>query len=152
MRCNEAQERLVEGSTDAPVGEHLAGCAECRSFAGSVESLQTGFKLLAQEATPEPSIGFAARVLRHLEESPKFVFEPLEVIGRRAVFAAGAVAMTIMMALALSSSGPIRGTGSAFSMVQGDSSETVETFLAGGVEENEEMSVLPLSVNGAESR
>ena len=152
MRCNDVQGRLMEGTMDAPANEHLAACPECRSFAGRVESLQTGFKFLAQEVAPEPSFGFAARVLRRLEDSPKSIFGPLEVIGRRAVLAAGAVAMTVMLALAISSSSPLRGGGEAFSFARADSSETLETLLAGGVEENEEMSLLPVSVNGADPR
>jgi hypothetical protein len=81
------------------------------------------------------------------------MLEPLEIIGRRAVLAAGALAMTVMMALALSSSGPLRGERSgAFSLSRAEATESAETLLAGGVDENEEINLLPVSLNGGDSR
>lgn len=153
MRCNEVQELMVAGSLNGPAQEHLAACPQCRSFARDAESLDAGFALLAQDAAPEPSWGFAARVLRGLDETPARMFEPLEFIGRRAVLAAGALAMTVMMALALSSSGPLRGERpGTFALSSVESTETAETLLAGGVDENEEISLLPVSMNGGDSR
>lgn len=153
MRCEKIQQNIIEESLDRAAREHLAVCPQCQSFARETESLQAGFKLLAQDSAPEPSWGFAARVLRRLEESPAALFEPLESIGRRAVYAAGAVAMTVMMALALSSSGPVREENSGtFSLSHGENSETVETLLAGGVDENEEMNLLPVGMNEGDSR
>lgn len=153
MRCQDIQENIIEGTMDAAASEHAASCAECRSFASAHEKLRAGLALLARDATPEPSWGFAQRVVRRLGEVPASVFEPLELIGRRAVLAAGALAMTVMLALAISSSSPLRDGGSSgLSFARADASESVETLLAGGVEENEEMSLLPVSLNGAEPR
>ena len=90
-------------------------------------------------------------MLRGLGEAPARMLEPLEIIGRRAVLAAGALAMTVMMALALSSSGPLRGERSgAFSLSRAEATESAETLLAGGVDENEEINLLPVSLNGGE--
>ena len=155
MRCNEVHELIVAGSLTAPAQEHLDACPQCQSFARDEESLRAGFELLAKNEVPEPSWGFAARVLRGLDAAPARMFEPLEIIGRRAVLAAGALAMTVMMALALalSSSGPPReGRQGAFSLSRAESTETAETLLAGGVDENEEINLMPVSVNGGDSR
>ena len=155
MRCNEVHELIVAGSLTVPAQEHLNACPPCQSFARDEESLRAGFELLAKNEVPEPSWGFAARVLRGLDEAPARMFEPLEIIGRRAVLAAGALAMTVMMALALalSSSGPPReGRQGAFSLSRAESTETAETLLAGGVDENEEINLMPVSVNGGDSR
>ncbi len=151
MRCKDIQEDIIEGALDSAAREHLAACAECRSFACAYEDLRAGLTFLASEAAPEPSWGFTDRVLRRLDEVPARVFEPLELIGRRAVYAAGAFAMTVMLALAISSPGPLRG-GETFSLARAESPDTVETLLAGGVEENEELSLLPVATNGAEPR
>jgi len=153
MRCKDVQEIIIEESLHPSAREHLAACPQCQSFARDAESVQAGLELLARDVVPEPSWGFAARVLRGLDESPARIFEPLETIGRRAVLVAGAVAMTVMMVLALSSSGPVRaGDQGTFSLSRADSSESVETLLAGGVEENEEINLLPVSTNGGDSR
>jgi hypothetical protein len=153
MRCNDVHELIFGGSLTAPAQEHLDACPQCRALAREAESLNAGFALLAQDAVPEPSWGFASRVLRGLNEAPSRMLEPLEIIGRRAVLVAGALAMTVMMALALSSSGPLRGerTGT-FALSSVESTETAETLLAGGVDENEEINLLPVNVNGGDSR
>ncbi|MBI4164758.1 MAG: hypothetical protein HY508_03370 [Acidobacteria bacterium] len=152
MRCKDVQENIIEGSLDQLAREHLAACARCQSFARDAETVQAGFELLATDVVPEPSWGFAARVLRGLDESPARVFGSLETIGRRAVLAAGVVAMTVMMVLALSSTGPVRGRGQgSFSLARADSSESLETLLAGGVDEYEEINLLPVSAMGGES-
>jgi len=153
MRCSEVHERIVEGLLEGPAQAHLSACPTCQAFARDLRSLQAGFEFLARQAPPEPSWGFAARVLRRLDEAPPGLIEPLEIVARRAVLAAGALAMTAMMAFVLSSSGPLRGGGSqSFSLARADSSETVETLLAGGIEESEELNLLPVTLNGADSR
>lgn len=154
MRCKEVQESIVDGNPSAPAHEHLAACLECQALARDAEALQAGLKLLANDhdTLPEPSWGFAGRVLARLDESPARLFEPLEVIGRRAVYAAGLLAMTVMMVLALSKSGPVRGSQETFSLTRAESSDTAEVLLAGGVDEYEELNVLPVNLNGGDSR
>jgi hypothetical protein len=153
MRCKDVQEIIIEGALGQSAREHLAACPQCQSFARDAESVQAGFELLARDVVPEPSWGFAARVLRSLDESPARVWESLETIGRRAVYFAGAVAMTVMMVLALSNSGPVRGRSQGtFSLSRADSSESAETLLAGGVDENDDINLLPVSTAGGESR
>jgi len=152
MRCKEVREWIVDGNLSAPAQAHLATCAECQSFARDAGVLNTAFEFLAEDAIPEPSWGFAGRVLARLNESPARLFDPLEVIGRRAVYAAGLLAMTIVMVLALSKSGPVRGTQGTFSLKGSESSYTAEVLLAGGVDVSEEANVLPVNLNGGDLR
>jgi hypothetical protein len=153
MQCNEVQDLIVAGTLNGSLQEHLETCAQCRAFARDAELFEAGLTLLAKEAAPDPSWGFSARVLRRLDESSSRVLEPFESIGRRAVLLAGALAMTVVMVMALSSSGPLRsGSQQAVSWTRGESTESAETLLAGGVEETEEINLLPVSVNGGDSR
>lgn len=153
MQCNEVQDLIVAGSLDALTKQHLESCPACNSLARDAESLRGGLALLAQDVPPEPSWGFAARVLRHLDDAPARFMEPLEFIGRRAVLAAGALAMSVMMALALSTSlAPRSDAQREFVWSRAESTESAETLLAGGVDESEEVSLLPVSTNGGDSR
>jgi anti-sigma factor RsiW len=94
----------------AAVREHLAGCPACGALAREYGLLRAGFRALAAEPGPEPSWGFAVRVLRRLEESPEEEgAEFLERAGRRVVYATCILALTLLLALVLPSSGPVRG-------------------------------------------
>jgi hypothetical protein len=149
MRCADIQDRIIEGRLEAGDREHLAACAECAAMARDAETLAAGLHLLAQEAAPEPSWGFSERVLRRLGESPARFFEPLEVIGRRAVLAAGLLAASVVIVLTLSSPASLRERIEAsFS----SSSESSEVLLAGGVDESEDLSILPDASMGGDSR
>ena len=152
MRCKEVRELIVDGNMSAPAQAHLAICEGCRALARDAGVLDAAFKLLAEDAIPEPSWGFAGRVLARLNESPARLFDPLEVIGRRAVYAAGVLAMTVMMVLVLSKSGPVRGTQGTFSLRQSEHSYSAEVLLAGGVDVSEEANVLPVALNGGDLR
>ena len=150
MRCQEVQDHIIGGTLDASAREHLAACPNCASFAVENTKLAEAFAALAKVEAPEPSWGFADRVLRRLDESPAGFFEPLEVIGRRAVYAAGLVAMTVVMLLTLSSNATLSESAERFR--GGDSVESAEILLAGGVDEVEEVNVLPENWNGGNSR
>jgi hypothetical protein len=149
MRCADIQDRIIEGRLEAGDREHLAACAECAAMARDAETLAAGLHLLAQEAAPEPSWGFSERVLRRLGEAPARFFEPLEVIGRRAVFAAGLLAATVLMVVTLSNPTSLRERlDASFS----NSTESSEVLLAGGVDESEDLSVFPDGSMGGDSR
>ncbi len=153
MRCSEVQGMIVSVALNAAAREHLLSCTQCQAYARDSESLETGLALLAQDTLPEPSWGFAARVLRRLDEAPERIWEPFEAIGRRVVILASALAMTVVVVLALSSSGPLRSGGQqTFSWTRADATYSAETLLAGGVDENEDVNLLPVSANGGDSR
>jgi hypothetical protein len=113
MRCRGVNEILEAwGSAELPAAlrEHLAGCASCRAHHESREILRAGFRALAEEALPEAPIGFAARLVRRLEEA---VSEParefLERAGRRVVYASLVLAMTVLLGLLVPPWSPLRG-------------------------------------------
>lgn len=118
MRCKEVLEildSLRAAETPAAVGEHLARCPGCLEYRQGLSTLEAGFRLLLQEEPPAPSVGFAARLLRRLErvlnEAPSGT-EFLERVGRRFVYAASLLVTAMLLAVVLSSSGPLRATAS----------------------------------------
>jgi anti-sigma factor RsiW len=119
MRCEEVRNRLVEvwpQEAPEPVRGHLATCAKCRLYARDWERVRAGFAALAAEPAPEPSWGFKERVLRRLEEAPDtvgFAEEFFERAGRRVVYAAGVLALMLLLVMAVPSSGPLRGPTAA---------------------------------------
>lgn len=114
MRCEEARAAMIEGeSGEGPstLRAHVAVCASCQAYARDLEGLRTGFRALAAQSATEPSWGFAARVLRRLdevEESSRGA-DFLEQVGRRVVYAAGLLTLLLLLALGLPASGPLRG-------------------------------------------
>jgi len=116
MRCREIQEALDEfNGIEATVflREHLDRCRSCRSYAESRRLVRAGFKALAEEPVPEASVGFAARLVRSLEETVGRVDparEFLERAGRRAVYASLVLAMTVLLGLLVPSWSPLRGS------------------------------------------
>lgn len=70
-----------------------------------------GFRLLAQDAGPEPSWGFSGRVVRRLNElaeAERGAAALIERAGRRVVWATLALTLTAVLALVVPSSGPVR--------------------------------------------
>jgi anti-sigma factor RsiW len=114
MRCEVVRE-IIENvgpeETAAGVREHLLKCADCAAYAREWRWVRSGFQALSEEAVPEATLGFAARLVRRLQEagapSPREVF--LEQVGRRFVYATLVVTFALLLALALPSSGPLRG-------------------------------------------
>lgn len=115
MRCEEVQESLGEIETreiPAAVREHLARCSVCDEYARGWRLLRAGFRGVAGEEAPEASLGFAARVMRRFEEATEEMrssAEFLERVGRRFVYATSCLTLTVLLSLALPSSGPWRG-------------------------------------------
>ncbi|MGH9344489.1 MAG: hypothetical protein ACRD19_12095 [Terriglobia bacterium] len=124
MRCKEMQRMAWENSQPGPNGgarlaspleaaalRHLEGCARCQSYLKDLQALQAGFGVLARDAAPDPSWGFSDRVLRRLNEekarkapAPEF----LESVGRRVILATLILVFTLLLAMILPSSGPVR--------------------------------------------
>lgn len=119
MRCEEVRQTLLEDwSQDVTESTrtHLSGCPECRLYARDLGLLRGGFLALAHEPVPEPSWGFAERLLRRLDESAAtqtFAEEFFERVGRRVVYAAGTLALLFLLVLAVPSSGPLRDSTAA---------------------------------------
>ncbi len=114
MRCAKVQravEEAGEAQLSGPARRHLEACTACQNYAREFGRLTTGFRLLGQENEPELSWGFSERVLRRLrdevrarESSRQF----LEAAGRRVVFATLFLGLTLLMAMVLPASGPVR--------------------------------------------
>jgi anti-sigma factor RsiW len=118
MRCNEFRERVEEfwgEDLSQEVREHLTGCPACKAYVRSARLVRAGLHGLAEESAPEPSVGFAARVVRALREIPErgVPEEFLERIGRRFVYATLILTVVVLLALILPPSGPVRGPTTA---------------------------------------
>ena len=119
MRCDDVRAILEEIRSDEvpdSVRGHLAGCAECSGWWRERRLVSAGFRALGEEPAPEPSFGFPARVLRRLEEAAdagRGVADFWERAGRRVVWATLLVTLTVLLALVLPSSGPVRGPDEA---------------------------------------
>jgi hypothetical protein len=115
MRCKDVKAILdawPESPLSVPVQDHLSACAECRELRRDLWLMRAGFHALAQEAPPEASLGFSARVVRRLGsavESGGAAAEFIERIGRRFVLAGLFITMCLLLVFSLPSSGPFRG-------------------------------------------
>ena len=144
MRCEEVRKIIAEDwpeETPAAVREHLAGCPVCDGLARDHRLVRAGFRVLAAEPVPEPSWGFSTRLLRRLEESPaQEGAEFLERVGRRVVYATFVLALTLLLALVLPPSGPLRGPTTAELYLAQSESEVVtagnDPIFAGELPEN----------------
>ncbi len=126
MRCDDFRVMLEETRPDAMpelVRAHLEKCPECRSYAEDWGRVSEAFHAAAAEPLPEPTFGFANRLLRRLASSPgaeRAAREFVERVGRRVAFATMLLAMLPLLALGLPTSGPVREPASAELMAQAD--------------------------------
>jgi anti-sigma factor RsiW len=114
MSCDDIHDRLEdlwEASETSEVRQHLAECASCRKYHWDWRWVRSGLHLLKREEAPEPSLGFAERLVRRLGEVSKApsVAEFFERVGRRFVYATLVITFLALLALALPSTGPVRG-------------------------------------------
>lgn len=154
MRCDEFQERLedLEGlELPAPLREHATGCTVCRAYLRDWRMARAGLRLLAAEPAPDLPVGFAARLLRRLEEAPpvRSSEEFLERVGRRFVYASLALALTVLLFLLLPSSGPLRAPTTADRYWAGPETFAAESDLVLNNDSSSNQAVLP---NGSEGR
>lgn len=121
MRCDDVRMTLEEcrdGAVPETLREHLAACNKCAVWWKEWQLLSAGFRALAAESVPEASPGFSARVLRRLEEGAASsgwgaAGDFFERAGCRVVWATLLVTLTVLLALVLPSSGPVRGLSEA---------------------------------------
>ena len=151
MRCEQARDILIENPAAAQAREHLGRCTACQAFAKDLDLLQGGFRALAVAPIPEPSIGFSARVLRRLVESPApGPADFFETIGRRVVYAASLLALIFLMALALPTSGPFRGpTAAEFTLAKPETGSGSNPVFDDGQTASQDLNPLPTVQNGA---
>jgi hypothetical protein len=118
MHCDAIRDRLDdlwEGEETADIRQHLTACSACARYHRDLRLVRAGFQLLKGEEAPEPSLGFAERLVRQLGEISKApsVGEFFERVGRRFVYATLALTFLVLLALALPSKGPVRGLTAA---------------------------------------
>ncbi len=118
MRCRDVRDHINElwmGEAPLALREHLATCPVCDAWAREARRVGLGFLALAEEPAPDPTLGFAARLVRRLKEtadqSAREVF--MERAGRRFVYATLLMTLGLLLALVLPSSGPVRGPATA---------------------------------------
>jgi hypothetical protein len=114
MMCHDVRDRLDDvwenGETEE-VQRHLRTCAPCTQYLRELRQLRSGFQLLKEEEVPAPSLGFAERLVRQLGEISRApsVTEFFERVGRRFVYATLVLTFLALLAMALPSTGPVRG-------------------------------------------
>jgi anti-sigma factor RsiW len=124
MRCDDFRMMVEEASAGAmppALLAHLETCSECRAYAEDWAQVSEAFRAAATEPLPEPSIGFAVRLLRRLDAPSgveRVATEFVERVGRRVAFATMVLAMLTLLALGLPSTGPVREPSSAEMMAQ----------------------------------
>jgi hypothetical protein len=114
MRCDQVRETVVESGENYPVvvADHLRSCTACAEYERSWRWFRAGLRALAQETAPEPSIGFSTRLTRQLDDRflpLRLVDEFFETAGRRVVYFSLLLATVLLLAMAIPSSGPLRG-------------------------------------------
>jgi len=92
MRCNDIRDRLDslwEGGKMTEVRQHLTQCPSCAGYYRDLRLVRSGLHLWKREEAPEPSLGFAERLVRQLGELSKApsVADFFERVGRRFVYA-----------------------------------------------------------------
>lgn len=118
MRCEDIRDRLDdlwEGGETPEIRQHVTSCAPCARYYRDLRLVRAGLHLWKQDAAPTPSAGFAGRLVRQLGEISRApsVAEFFERVGRRFVYATLVLTVLALLALALPSSGPVRGLAAA---------------------------------------
>jgi len=118
MRCDDMRDRLDdlwEGEETAEVREHLTQCASCARYRRDLRLVRAGLLLWRREEAPAPSLGFADRLVRQLGEMSKApsLADFFERVGRRFVYATLVVTFLALLAMAVPSTGPVRGLTAA---------------------------------------
>jgi anti-sigma factor RsiW len=120
MRCGKIRKLIIAEGVVPPPGraleieKHLAECAECTAYARDWAQVRTALRRVAEEPAPEPSFGFAARLVRRMPAAEAEAREvSLERTGRRFVLAGLLAAVLLMLGLVLPPSGPLRSPEAA---------------------------------------
>ncbi len=117
MRCDHIRDRidnLWEGGETPEFRQHLTQCARCAEYYRDLRLIRAGLHLWKHEEAQEPSLGFAERLVRQLGmgRGPS-VADFFERVGRRFVYATLVLTFLALLALAVPSTGPVRGLTAA---------------------------------------
>ena len=158
MRCEDVRTILEEGPTaelSPPVREHLKVCRTCAAYARDWRLVAAGLHELSREPVPEASWGFAARVVRRIEEAtailrprPEFV----EQVGRRFVYATLMLTLILLLGLLLPSSGPLRGPAATEYYLVRPETVSARAEVALGEEFPDLQEAMPLTFTGGSER
>jgi len=112
MGCRQLRKALLEAEIKpAAMQEHLRTCGSCAAYVKQWEELRAGLRRVAEQPPPEPSLGFAQRVVRKAQE-PSFAgaLADLSLVraGRRFVYAALTAALLLVLGMLVPASGPVR--------------------------------------------
>jgi anti-sigma factor RsiW len=123
VRCRRIREAVLEegASRSAAVEEHLRTCVSCAQDLRRWDALRTGLRQAAEEAPPEPSLGFARRVAARLRDpavSGRLSDLLLVRAGRRFVYAALTAALLLFLGLLVPASGPVRSPSAVVDVAQ----------------------------------
>jgi anti-sigma factor RsiW len=112
MGCRQLRKALLEDEIKPPtMQEHLRTCASCAAYVHQWEELRAGLRRVAEQESPEPSLGFAHRVVRKAQEpslTERLSDLPLVRAGRRFVYAALMAALLLVLGILVPASGPVR--------------------------------------------
>ena len=158
MRCEDVRTILEEGPTaefSPPVREHLKVCRACAVYARDWRLVAAGLHELSREPVPEASWGFAARVVRRIEEAtatlrprPEFV----EQVGRRFVYATLMLTLVLLLGLLLPSSGPLRSPAATEYYLVRPETVSARAEVALGEEFPDLQEAMPLTFTGGSER
>jgi anti-sigma factor RsiW len=123
MSCRRIRDTVLKDADlrSTAVQEHLRTCGSCTDYLQQWETLRTGLRRLAEQPAPEPSLGFAQRVVRSLQDpivATRLLDLPLVRAGRRFVYAALMTALLLALGLLLPASGPVRSPSAVVEVAQ----------------------------------
>lgn len=111
MRCKDVQKIVLGFEVPAEVESHLASCPVCAAYWRDCRLVRSGLRLVAEDPVPEPTLGFAQRLVRQLEGLRQVTWPRenfWELAGRRTVYATLFLTLVVILALVLPSRGPWR--------------------------------------------
>lgn len=146
MRCDVVR-RTVEEATaiPGPLQQHLASCIACQEYAKRWQLLRSGFAALAHDEPPEPSLGFAQRLVRRIQDArdsqkgQQFVLDA----GRRVVYATLLMALILMLGLVIPASGPLRAPRAAESVLSQPQVAALSSEQIMGIDESNHLPPAP---------
>jgi hypothetical protein len=114
MPCDDIRDRLDnlwEVEETPEIRRHLTQCTACKQYYRDLRLVHAGFRLWKRAEAPEPTLGFAERLVRQLGEISRApsMAEFFERVGRRFVYAALVLTSLALLALAVPATGPVRG-------------------------------------------
>ncbi len=145
MDCKAVRDLVSDlrgGEVPAEAREHLSKCVGCRGFLRDARLAQAGFYALAEEKAPQPSLGFASRLVRRLQEweGKGARQEFFETVGRRFVYATLVLTLALLLSLVLPVSGPVRGVaGADFLGLQADSHSSPPDVIGGDIGDSHDL-------------